>query len=86
GSPSRKRKALRALKAEGYKSIVALMHAYKFPAHEIEIARIASDMGFEQVSVSHEVSPLIKLVGAAIRQSWMPIFPGAAPLCGAGFR
>lgn len=57
-------KALRALKAEGYKSIaIALMHAYKFPAHEIEIARIARDLGFEQVSVSHEVSPLIKLVG-----------------------
>ncbi len=39
------------------------MHAYKFPEHEAEIARIARDLGFEQVSVSHEVSPLIKLVG-----------------------
>ncbi len=39
------------------------MHAYKFPAHEAEIARIARGLDFEQVSVSHEVSPLIKLVG-----------------------
>lgn len=57
-------KALLALKDEGYKSIaIVLMHAYKFPAHEIEIASIARKIGFDQVSVSHEVSPLIKLVG-----------------------
>src|SRR5690606_24300911 len=56
--------ALRSLKEQGYKSIaIALMHAYKFPEHEAEIARIAREIGFEQVSVSHEVSPLIKLVG-----------------------
>ena len=53
-----------ALKQQGYKSVaIALMHAYKFPAHEAEIARIARSLCFEQVSVSHEVSPLIKLVG-----------------------
>lgn len=57
-------KALRALKGQGYKAIaIVFMHAYKFPAHEIEMARIARAIGFEQVSVSHEVSPLIKLVG-----------------------
>ncbi|MGU3398936.1 hydantoinase B/oxoprolinase family protein [Brucellaceae bacterium D45D] len=57
-------KVLRALKGQGYKAIaIVFMHAYKFPAHEIEMARIARLIGFEQVSVSHEVSPLIKLVG-----------------------
>ncbi len=57
-------KALRALKGQGYKAIaIVFMHAYKFPAHEMEIARIARAIGFDQVSVSHEVSPLIKLVG-----------------------
>ncbi len=62
--PAEAESALVALKEQGYKSIaIALMHAYKFPAHEAEIARIARDLGFEQVSVSHEVSPLIKLVG-----------------------
>ena len=39
------------------------MHAYRHPKHEREIAALARSMGFPQVSVSHEVSPLIKLVG-----------------------
>ncbi len=56
--------ALRALKAEGYNAVaIVFMHAYKFPAHEAAVAKVARDIGIEQVSVSHEVSPLIKLVG-----------------------
>ncbi|MCF7647381.1 hydantoinase B/oxoprolinase family protein [Bacillus subtilis] len=56
--------ALHALKAEGYNAVaIVFMHAYKFPAHEAAVAKIARDIGIEQVSVSHEVSPLIKLVG-----------------------
>jgi hypothetical protein len=39
------------------------MHAWKYPAHEQLAACLARDMGFAQVSVSHEVSPLVKLVG-----------------------
>ena len=39
------------------------MHAYHHQKHEREIAVLARSMGFLQVSVSHEVSPLIKLVG-----------------------
>ena len=39
------------------------MHAWKYPAHEAAVAALARDMGFPQVSVSHEVSPLVKLVG-----------------------
>jgi 5-oxoprolinase (ATP-hydrolysing) len=58
------RRALEALRAEGYRALaIVFMHAYKFPAHEAAVARIARELGFEQVSVSHEVSPLIKLVG-----------------------
>jgi 5-oxoprolinase (ATP-hydrolysing) len=58
------RRALEALRAGGYRSVaIVFMHAYKFPAHEAAVARIARELGFEQVSVSHEVSPLIKLVG-----------------------
>ncbi len=58
------RNALKSLKDEGYDALaIAFMHAYKFPDHEAAIAAIARDMGFSQVSVSHEVSPLIKLVG-----------------------
>ncbi len=56
--------ALRVLKAEGYNAVaIVFMHAYKFPAHEAAVAKIAREIGIEQVSVSHEVSPLIKLVG-----------------------
>ncbi|MDA0367785.1 MAG: hydantoinase B/oxoprolinase family protein [Proteobacteria bacterium] len=41
---------------------VVLMHGYRFPAHEKQIGEIARAIGFTQVSVSHEVSPLMKLV------------------------
>ncbi|MCX7306041.1 MAG: hydantoinase B/oxoprolinase family protein [Hyphomicrobiales bacterium] len=42
---------------------IVLMHAWKFPEHEKAIARVCRKAGFAQVSVSHEVSPLVKLVG-----------------------
>ena len=42
---------------------VALMHSYKYPEHEKRIGKWAKEIGFTQISLSHEVSPLIKLVG-----------------------
>jgi len=42
---------------------IVFMHAYAYPAHEKLVADIARKVGFTQVSVSHEVSPLMKLVG-----------------------
>ncbi|MCB1485927.1 MAG: 5-oxoprolinase, partial [Bauldia sp.] len=48
----------------GIRSVaVVFMHAWAWPEHERQVATIARRMGFPQVSVSHEVSPLIKLVG-----------------------
>ena len=41
---------------------IVLMHAYRYPQHELEVAKIAHEIGFPQVSISHQVSPLIKLV------------------------
>jgi 5-oxoprolinase (ATP-hydrolysing) len=41
---------------------IVLMHGYRFPAHEQALAALARTIGFAQVSVSHEVSPLQKLV------------------------
>jgi 5-oxoprolinase (ATP-hydrolysing) len=41
---------------------IALMHGYRFPAHELELAALAGRIGFTQISVSHRVSPLMKLV------------------------
>jgi 5-oxoprolinase (ATP-hydrolysing) len=48
----------------GFRAVaINFMHAYRYPAHEKTVAGIARAIGFPQVSVSHEVSPLIKLVG-----------------------
>jgi 5-oxoprolinase (ATP-hydrolysing) len=41
---------------------IVLMHGYRYPAHELQVAEIARGVGFTQVSVSHQVSPLMKLV------------------------
>ena len=55
---------LDAALADGIKAVaIVFMHAYRYPEHEKQIAALAREMGFPQVSVSHEVSPLIKLVG-----------------------
>ncbi|MEV4950088.1 hydantoinase B/oxoprolinase family protein [Streptomyces sp. NPDC053755] len=54
---------LAAAHRDGYRSAaVVLMHGYRNPFHEARIADIARALGFTQVSCSHEVSPLIKLV------------------------
>ena len=42
---------------------IVFMHAYAFPEHERMVAEIAREIGYTQISVSHEVSPLMKLVG-----------------------
>ncbi len=58
------RRDLEAAKADGIAAVaIVFMHAYRYPEHERQVAALARDMGFTQVSVSHEVSPLIKLVG-----------------------
>jgi len=41
---------------------IVFLHGWRFTAHEAAAARIAREMGFTQVSVSHEVSPMMKLV------------------------
>src|SRR3546814_1215233 len=38
------------------------MHAWRQARHEAQVAQLAREMGFTQVSVSHEVNPLIKFV------------------------
>ncbi len=48
---------------QGMRAIaICLMHGYRYTQHETELARIAKQIGFPQVSVSHEVSPLMKFV------------------------
>ena len=41
---------------------IVLMHGYRYPEHEREVASIADQLQFTQISVSHQVSPLMKLV------------------------
>lgn len=54
---------LEGVHADGISSAaVVLMHGYRYPDHERRIAEKARALGFTQVSCSHEVSPLIKLV------------------------
>ncbi|MGB3846935.1 MAG: hydantoinase B/oxoprolinase family protein [Sphingopyxis sp.] len=58
------RVALQAARDAGLTSIaIVLMHGYRYPAHEARLAEIASELGFTQISTSHDVSALIKLVG-----------------------
>ena len=55
---------LETAKADGIAAVaIVFMHAYRYPEHERQVAALARAMGFAQVSVSHEVSPLIKLIG-----------------------
>ena len=54
---------LAAAFARGFRAVaVVLMHGYRFPAHEVRVAAIARAIGFSQISVSHEVAALIKLI------------------------
>ena len=57
------RMALQAAFDAGFRSLaIVFMHGYRYTAHEAQVAAIARAMGFTQVSASHEVSPLMKLV------------------------
>ncbi|MDB9915258.1 hydantoinase B/oxoprolinase family protein [Alphaproteobacteria bacterium] len=58
------REALRNAKNDGINGVaIAFMHSYINPIHEEKIAQIAREENFLQVSVSHQISPLMKLVG-----------------------
>ncbi|KAG9871267.1 hypothetical protein KCV05_g23224, partial [Aureobasidium melanogenum] len=60
------RKQLQEVYDSGLKSIaVCLMHGYTFPKHEAVVGKIAKEIGFEHVSLSHELMPMIKLVPRA---------------------
>jgi 5-oxoprolinase (ATP-hydrolysing) len=55
---------LERAKGEGFNAVaIVFMHAYRYPEHERQVAGLARETGFAQVSVSHECSALIKLVG-----------------------
>lgn len=60
------RSQLQQIYDRGIRSIaVCLMHGYTFPDHEALVGRLATEIGFEHVSLSHQLMPMIKLVPRA---------------------
>jgi 5-oxoprolinase (ATP-hydrolysing) len=60
------RNVLQQCVADGIESVaICLMHGYKYPAHEKRVAAIARGVGFEHVSVSQEIEPVIKFISRA---------------------
>jgi 5-oxoprolinase (ATP-hydrolysing) len=58
------REDLRAVRDLGICSCaIVLLHSYRYPEHEKQVAKIALDLGFSQISLSHRVSPSVKLIG-----------------------
>ncbi|KAH9003327.1 5-oxoprolinase [Lactarius hatsudake] len=57
------KKDLQKLYDDGYRSVaVVLAHSYTFPEHELLIGKVASDLGFEHISLSSQLLPMIKMV------------------------
>jgi 5-oxoprolinase (ATP-hydrolysing) len=57
------REQLRQAHEDGISAVaVVCLHSYLHPAHELEIGKLAEQIGFAQISLSSEVSPLMKLV------------------------
>ncbi|KAI1208675.1 Hydantoinase B/oxoprolinase-domain-containing protein [Annulohypoxylon truncatum] len=60
------RDQLKSIFDKGIRSIaVCLMHGYTFPDHEALVGKIAREIGFDHISLSHELMPMIKLVSRA---------------------
>ena len=57
------RKDLQKAYDHGIRSVaITFLHGYRYTSHEKQAAKIAEDIGFTQISLSHEVSPLVKLI------------------------
>jgi len=52
----------RARRAGGRAVAIVFLHGWRHPQHEREAAACARALGFEEVSVSHELSPLVRYV------------------------
>ncbi|MDQ2694990.1 MAG: 5-oxoprolinase, partial [Pseudomonadota bacterium] len=58
------REALSAACRDGIRAVaIVFLHGYRNPRHELEAAELARQAGFTQISLSHQASPLMKLVG-----------------------
>lgn len=60
------RATIQSIWDKGIRSLsIALLHSYTYPEHELQVAEIAKDIGFENLSVSSQIQPMIKLVSRA---------------------
>jgi 5-oxoprolinase (ATP-hydrolysing) len=58
------RTSLESTYADGIRACaIVLLHSYRYPGHELQLAELARSIGFDQISLSHQVSPTVKLVG-----------------------
>ena len=61
---------------QGFRSIaIVFVHAYAFPDHEIEVEKMAKEIGFTQISASHRVMPMIKEMGSYLYIIFKPYGP-----------
>jgi len=57
------RQTLQTAYDEGLKSVaIVFMHGYQYSDHEKQVAKLACQIGFQHISVSHEISPLIRYI------------------------
>src|SRR5438093_142390 len=75
---ARTRADLEAAYAEGFRSVaIVFMHGWRYSAHEARAAALARAIGFPQVSVSHELSPLMSMHTVAAGGGSIRHFDGA---------
>lgn len=64
------KKDLQAIYDQGITSIaVILIHSFTFPDHELEVEKVAKEIGFDYVSLSHRVAPIVKAVSRGFSTS-----------------
>ncbi|XP_058035035.1 5-oxoprolinase isoform X4 [Ahaetulla prasina] len=57
------RAELEALLARGIRGLaVVLLHSYLWPGHEQQVGALARELGFQQISLSSEVMPMVRVV------------------------
>lgn len=57
------KRGLQALFDKGVRALaITLLHSYTYPEHELQLAELASEIGFSQISLSSQIFPMIKAI------------------------
>jgi 5-oxoprolinase (ATP-hydrolysing) len=66
---------LMALKESGITALaICFMHSYVYNDHELLVGQVAKEVGFEQISLSSQVMPMVKIVSRYVEKSLLPVF------------